>query len=253
MDKSLAVVFSAVVFASAAAAGPMPPGWMPPSSVVQIEFIFDNAVRRTNDLPTAGLRAARRQMIGGGSISLGNLQALADAGDGLAAFRYAKILQERGIADTTGAAAHYYSIAAYTGRAFAVPPLARLLRDEGANYSNSRLTQALNAMTVQAISGNPVAATLLGQLYADGVPFGRDLVLAQTYLGLGEGAGTPPAILQLGVALMSDPADIAAGHIGARAALTQAAASDDLSVRVTAENLLRLIDLPISPQTEVLQ
>jgi hypothetical protein len=190
-------------------------------------------------------------MIAGRKIGATGLRALADAGDGLAAFRYGKLLQDGPRPDPTGAAAHYYSIAAYTGRAFAVPPLARLLKEDGAGYSAGRLTHGLNAMTVQALSGNPVAATLLGQMYADGVPFGHDLAKAQSYLSMASGGGSPRAVLQLGVALLDDPADAALGHPGARSALTLAAAGTDLSVRVTAENLLRLIDTLPKTQPEV--
>lgn len=224
-----------------------------PSDVVRIEFVFDNNVRRTSDLPTAQLRATRRQMISGGYVRFAELRALADAGDGLAAFRFARLLEERETPDPTGSKAHYYAIAAYTGRDFAVGPLARLLKDEGETYSASRLNHTLNAMTVQALSGNPVAATLLGEMYLEGVPFGRDLAQAQAYLQLAADGGDPSAILQLGVALMSDPADAAAGHAGARSALTKAAAGDDLSVRVTSENLLRLLDKSSDPNLEVME
>lgn len=220
-------------------------------AVIPVEFVFDNAVRKTRDLPTAALQKARRKMISGAAMGRSELRALADAGDGLAAFRYAKLLQAGDAPDPAGAAAHYYAISAYTGRAFAVPPLARLLKEEGANYSASRLTHALNAMTVQALSGNAVAATLLGQMYADGVPFGRDVTQAQLYLGMTAGGDSPRAALQLGVALMTDAADAAIGHPGARAALMLAASGDDLSVRVTAENLMRRLDPTPPPQPEV--
>lgn len=249
MDKRLALAAVLACFASVSLAqqSPEPPAAKPSFST---DFVFDNAVRQTRDLPTAKLRALRRQMISGAYVGPSDLRALADAGDGLAAFRYAKLLQAMPDPDPKGAAAHYYSIAAYTGRAFAVPPLARLLKNDGAGYSDSRLKQALNAMTVQAISGNPVAATQLGQMYADGVPFGYDLVKAQTYLAMISGSSSQKAVLKLGVALMSDSADQAAGHPAARAALRLAATGEDLSVRVTAENLLGLLDTMPIPKPE---
>ncbi len=253
MGNLPAVMTLAVCLASSAMAQPLalrPKGF---TDLVQADFVFDNAVRKTRDLPTAALRAARREMIAGKDISATSLQALADAGDGLAAFRYAKLLGERAVPDPTGVAAHYYAIAAYTGRAFAVPPLASLLKDNGAAYSPSRLTHGLNAMTVQAFSGNPVAATLLGQMYVDGVPFGRDLDQARRFLDMASAGGSPKAVLQLAIVLMSDPVDAAAGHPGARSTLLLAAAGDDLAVRVTAENLLRLIDETPIPQPEVTQ
>ena len=231
-----------VCIAAAATAQTLPQKSGSALPVIRADFVFDNAVRRTNDLPTSALRAARRQMISGDEMRPSDLRALADAGDGLAAYRYAQLWQARVEPDTTGIAALYYAHAAYAGRAFAVPPLARLLIAEGANYSPARLKHCLNAMTVQALSGNSVAATYLGQMYIDGLPFGRDLAKAQTFLALATEGGNQRAVLQLGVALMSDPADKATGHMAARSALMLAAAGSDLSVRVTAENLLRLID-----------
>ncbi|MDP3342287.1 hypothetical protein [Frigidibacter sp.] len=231
--------------ASEAAATPNGEAASPP--VVKVDFVFDNAVRKTRDLPTSALRAARRQMIAGEPMSGSKLQMLADAGDGLAAFRYAKQLQEEGKPDPSGATAHYFAIAAYTGRAFAVAPLARLLKADGSTYSASRLRHCLNAMTVQALSGNAEAATLLGEMYADGTPFGRDLAQAQHFLGMGTGDVSRKAALSLGLALLSDPEDAAAGHVGALSALRVAAEGEDLSVRVTAENLLRQIEAAPAP------
>ena len=251
MGKIFACAIVAICLAGPAMARQMPVDIDIPVTATPVEFVFDNNVRKTRDLPTASLRATRRKMISGAIMGPKDLRALADAGDGLAAFRYAKLLQTAGEADPKGAAAHYYAIAAYTGRAFAVPPLARLLKDQGEGYSESRLTNALNAMTVQALSGNSKAATLLGQMYADGVPFGRDVVQAQIFLGMASGGGSPRAALQMGVALMSDAADAQAGHPGARSALTLAASGQDLAVRVTAENLLRQLDKTPLPQPEV--
>lgn len=252
MANLLALAVVVACLASPVGARPIPLHRQSPTIEIRVDFVFDNAVRNTRDLPTAALQAARRKMLSGATMTPKELRALADAGDGLAAFRYAKLLQAAQATDLTGGAAHYYAIAAYTGRAFAVPPLARLLKDEGAGYTASRLTHGLNAMTVQALSGNAVAATLLGQMYADGVPFGRDVAQAQIFLGMAAtGGGSQRAALQLGVALMSDPADQHAGHPGARAALMLAAAADDLSVRVTAENLLNQLDRTPLSQPEV--
>lgn len=243
MFAALAVCVATSTAAQQVRQHPVPvPQW------TAVDFVFDNAVRRTNDLPTAQLRAARRRMIAGETLRFDDLRALADAGDGLAAFRLARLMQDSATPDTTGTKAHYYAIAAYTGRDFAVPPLARLLAQEGAGYSTARLRHSLNAMTVQAISGNSIAATLLGQMYAEGVPFGKDLAQAQYFLAMADGGGDPQAALQLGISLLSDPADIAADHAGARAALMLAGAGADLAVRVTAENLLRLIDPAPTPE-----
>lgn len=255
MAKALAIIIALCCPAAPVEAQPRPKpkpiGIEQQIKPTQVDFVFDNAVRKTRDLPTAALRAARKKMISGAQMRPKELQALADAGDGLAAYRFARYMQEQATPDPTGVAAHYYAIAAYTGRAFAVPPLGRLLKSDGAAYSASRLKHALNAMTVQAISGNAEATMLLGQMYSAGTPFGYDLAKAEGFLGMNPSGGSPKAVLQLGMALMADPADAASGHPGARSALTLAAEGEDLSVRVTAENLLRLIDRMPSPEPKV--
>jgi TPR repeat protein len=215
----------------------------PKPAITPVEFVFDNRVNHTKDLPTAALQAARKRMVTGQKISTSDLRALADHGDGLAAFRFARMLQGKTPPPKRGVAAHYYAISAYTGRHFAVPELVRLLVAEGAGYSDNLLSQCLNALTIQAISGNAKAALALGQMYADGQPFGRDLAESQRFLALA-GQSDPAAALKLGLALMGDPADAALNHAGARAALTLAAGSTDLSARITAENLLNLLDAP---------
>ena len=251
MGKIFTASVLLVCLASAGFAQQKPLSLEAPGQLTRVEFVFDNQVRKIRDLPTAALREARRKMNSGAEMSPKSLQSLADAGDGMAAYKFAKYLQEKAEPDPTGVAAHYYAISAYTGRTFAVPPLARLLKSDGAGYGKSRLKHSLNAMTVQALSGNPDAATLLGQMYADGKPFGYDLAKAETFLAMSGGGGSPKAILKLGTALLSDPNDASAGHPGARSALSLAAAGEDLSVRVTAENLLRMIDNLPAPQPEV--
>lgn len=238
MDKALFLaMLLALTLGETTQAGPLP------AAVIRVDFKFDNKVNHTRDLPSMSLQSARKRMVGSGKVSLNELRALADAGDGLAAFRYAKALQEATPPAKAGAAAHYYAISAYTGRSFAVRPLGRLLLSEGAGYSPSLLKQSLNALTIQAISGDADAAQLLGKMYSDGLPFGRDLGQAQHFLALA-GQSDPGAALKLGIALMSDPADAALDHVGARAALGLAADGPNLSARVTAENLLRLLDGP---------
>lgn len=204
---------------------------------VQVEFVFDSRVPSTKSLPSADLQATRRRLIAGDIVPTADLRALADFGDGLAAFHFARRLQAANPPARLGTAAHYYAIAAYTGRAFAVPPLANLLLREGAQYSPSLLEQALNAMTIQAQSGNAKAAQALGQMYLDGQPFGHNAAKAQEFLTMA-GQSDAQAALDLGVLLMSDARDAAQGHVGAKAALALAAQGADLAAQVTAQNLL---------------
>lgn len=226
-------------------AAPVPP----PADLILVEFVFDNKITHTLDLPTLDLQTARKSMVTGQSVSSDQLRALADAGDGLAAYRYAKVLQASTNPAKTGAAAHYYAIAAYTGRAFAVGPLAKLLVAEGKSYGPNLLKQCLNALNIQAISGNAKAAQALGQMYSSGAPFGRDLQQAQHFMTMG-GQSDPAAAMKLALVLLSDPIDAALDHAGARAALMLASKGTNLSARVTAQNLLHLLDQPATLATK---
>lgn len=247
-------IFRAMVVSTMIAATPLHAFVALPLPQVAVQLpipVFDNRVARTSDLPTSALRNSRKRMLAGQTLSQSSLRALADNGDGLAAARFAGILIDTGKPELIEDAAHYFAIAAYSGRAFAVPALGRLLVSHGSTFSKGRLKNCLNAMTVQALSGNAVAATQLGQMYADGKPFGKDMVKAQEYLAVAAGEGNARAALNLGVALLSDPDDRAAGNVGARAALALAAGSEDLSARVTAENLLATLAPTPVPTTEV--
>ena len=221
-----------------------------PAQLVKVDFVFDNKITHTLDLPTLDLQTARKSMVTGQKVSSDQLRALADAGDGLAAYRYAKLLQASAKPAKTGAAAHYYAIAAYTGRAFAVGPLAKLLVAEGESYGPKLLKQCKNALTIQAMSGNAHAAQALGQMYSTGAPFGRDLPQAQHFLAMA-GQSDPAAAMKLALVLLSDPTDAALDHAGARAALTLAAqGTTSLSAKVTALNLLHLLDKPATLATK---
>ena len=79
MADLMRITVVAVCLASGAIAQSVP---MRPPEAVQLlkaDFVFDNAVRQTRDLPTAGLRALRRAMLAGGALGMADLRALADA------------------------------------------------------------------------------------------------------------------------------------------------------------------------------
>ena len=69
--------------------------------------LADGGVQRTNQLPTEHLQSLRKQMIAGRSLATRDLRALADAADGLAAFKYGKWLEEQGKPQLLPDAAHY--------------------------------------------------------------------------------------------------------------------------------------------------
>ncbi len=166
-------------------------------------------VQRTTDLQDPALRDLRQRMIAGRTLTDAQLRALADAGDGLAAFRYADRLDQAAEAEPARALlsrVHYYALATYTGRDFAASRLVAALDfvvAEAVALSPARAKAAEDALLVAARRGNAAAALALGRFYAAGVPFGpqpekaRDLLVAAAESG---GPGASRAALNLALA-----------------------------------------------------
>jgi TPR repeat protein len=195
------------------------------------------------------LRNLRRRMIAGDELSDRALQRLADNADGLAAFRYARRLEARNDPQVRNDAAHYYAIACYTGRAFAVRPLAALISSRDVELSLGHQKSALDALTVQARNGNADAALALGSMYQDGWPFGVDLEESQRWLLQAAQLGSDDAAFKLLLANMlagdNGPADITA----ANDALDILAASDDPGKIAMAATLRARLLQPPQPAT----
>ena len=216
-------------------------------------------VQSTAELGDPGLKALRKRMVAGETLRAGQLRALADAGDGLAAFKFAKYLDEQAADDpdaSLSAPIHYYSIAAYTGRDFAVPPLLRLVRgleNPEEVLGPVRLKGVEDALLATSRRGSAEATLALAVFYTDGVPFGedpgkaRELLLSLSDDGTAEAA---EAALKLALqAVGPDPSR----PVDADAALRMlqiAAAGPDVGVRATAENLIRLMPpTPLAART----
>jgi TPR repeat protein len=213
-------------------------------------------IRRTTDLPTAELRQLRRRMNAGAELSVAGLRALADAGDSLAAFRFGKRLEERGDVTLLPDALHYYAIATFHGRDFAIPRLIRLLDIYGPDLSKGRLANVLNALESRARRGNVKAAFALYRLQTEGKVMPADPQAARDWLQIAADQGDGDAALRLGIAWMTPTTGLPADPVRARAALELALDDDDLAARVTAENLLRQLDARTAPKatmTEVTQ
>lgn len=211
-------------------------------------------VQSTVELADPMLRALRKRMVAGGMLGAADLRALADAGDGLAAFKFAKLLDESATTPekTLSSRIHYYSIAAYTGRDFAVAPLLRLMNatpDPEGVLGKVRLRGVEDALLSSARRGNGDAALALALAYAEGAPFGPNPEEAQRLILTLADAGTSGAArAALKLALLAvgpdpaQPVDAAA----ARAMLRIAATGPDLGARAMAENLERLLPPDLS-------
>lgn len=206
-------------------------------------------VQSTAELADPALRSLRKRMVAGGTLGAADLRALADAGDGLAAFKFGKFLDESATTADEGLSAriHYYSIAAYTGRDFAVPPLLRLVTgkaDLEGVLGKARLRGVEDALLAAARRGNADAALALSLAYAEGTPFGpkpeeaERLLLSLTDAGTAEAARAAVKLALL--AIGPDPAQ-PLDAVAARQLLQIAAKGPDLGARAMAENLERLL------------
>ena len=204
-----------------------------------------NGVQRTDQLPTEHLRNLRKKMNSGRSLATRDLRALADAADGLAAFKYGKWLEEQGKPQLLPDATHYYAIASYTDRDFATRRLVALLTLPDLILSGPRTNEALDAMTHQAQTGNADAAMALSQMFASGKPFGKDPAATRKWLEVAAHAGRGDAAVKLALAYMMPTDGAAPDHVLAREALALAAAQPDPGTKAMAQTLLaRLGTMP---------
>lgn len=191
------------------------------------------------------LRQMRKDMVAGKRIPFDALRALADLGDGLAAFKMGEYLVATGKPALKDDALHYYSIAAYTGRDFALSHLLRVLEADQSETSPARLKGAEDALRLWAGRGDAKAVAGLAQMYMSGKPFG-----AKTEEGLAlleQVAKTDgKAAVELGMLYLKGRPDLPADPEKARTVLTWAAEGEDLAARAMAENLLRNLPAPVA-------
>lgn len=210
--------------------------------------LADGGVQRTNQLPTEHLQSLRKQMIAGRSLATRDLRALADAADGLAAFKYGKWLEEQGKPQLLPDATHYYAIASYTDRDFATRRLVALLVLPNLELTASRQNEALDAMIHQAQTGNADAAFALSQMYAAGRPFGKDPEAVRQWLEVAANSGRGDAAIKLALTYMMPTDGMDADPAKARAALDLAMAQPEPGTKAMAQTLLaRLGNMPAVP------
>ncbi len=187
------------------------------------------------------LKALRKSMLGGRDMSDLQLQTLADAGEGLAAARYAKRLEERNDPAFVDDAAHYYSIAVYQGRDFAMPRLLATLTDKRAEFGPARLRNIRGVLDRAARRGDAKAASGLAQMLLKGAPFEADIPLARDLLLLAAQAGDSKAAMQLALSHIQGEPGLPPDPAAARPALELALASPDPGVQAMALSLARQI------------
>lgn len=187
------------------------------------------------------LKALRKSMLAGRELSDVQLQTLADAGEGLAAARYAKRLEERDDPAFIDDAAHYYSIAVYQGRDFATPRLLATLTDRTAEFGPARLRNIRGVLERAARQGDAKAASGLARMLIQGTPYETDIPRARELLLLAAQAGDAKAAMQLALSHIQGEPGLPPDPEAARPALELALASPDPGVQAMALSLARQI------------
>jgi hypothetical protein len=200
----------------------------------------------------SAMEVLRHKMVTGATLSDTQLLKLADSGDSLGAYNYAKRLNEAADPAAFPTALKYFFKAIKGGRAFALRPMLRLL-DAGVGSDDVALMADIQALLEKLALKDPISRDALVRYYRTGVPFGLDPVRADTLIADAAKAGDSKAALDLAYSLLSGTPETEA-VAQARDYLQIAALSDTLSIRTVAENLLRnLQSQPITVATETVQ
>jgi hypothetical protein len=201
--------------------------------------------------PTDPMKALRTKVLAG-DASYAEMRRLAESGDDLGAFYLAKSIEEAGDPAEFGTAGYFYMLAVRGGRSAAVKPLVRLL-EAGALVEQPKNTAESEALLAAlAAKGDAAARDGLISMYRKGTPFGPQPEKAQELLVAAADAGDSKAAFDLAVSLLGGTLDPAAKE-KARTMLEVAAASEDLSIRTMAENMLRNLYPQLTASTETVQ
>ena len=200
----------------------------------------------TRSLRPASLRQARLNMQAGREISETNLRALASHGDGLAALKYVRLLVSRhgGQREHASDIAYFGATAVGTGRVW---PLADMINAMHAldpeTEPKARVNKYIRVLYAHAWAGNDLALDAVIDLNGEDRLFGKmSERTRQRILNQSRENGTGRGELRMAVNLLMNPDLTPSDTELARIYLGRAVAADNLSVKVTAANLLLLLE-----------
>ncbi|WP_126623148.1 hypothetical protein [Oceaniglobus ichthyenteri] len=208
----------------------------------KISVTLTRGVRSGRDLPTQSLRTTRERMVDDLPVTIDALRALADAGDGIAALRLIAQLEEEGHSAAPENLAHYYGLAASTGRVVGLFGLVRTLKQvDPAKAGPARLRMLQDIVMAYAKAGNPVASAAMMEFHRTGHPFGPMPGAIAELATAGQGKSNAVIALQLAGDLIQtgwdDPAALARAQTHLRAAET----ADSVRIKLIAGNLLPVL------------
>ncbi|MEP3348066.1 MAG: hypothetical protein ABJN34_03645 [Litoreibacter sp.] len=210
-----------------------------------------SGITSSHQLPSQTLVNARQALAAGHDISISNIRQLADLGDGFAALRFAQTLAQSDNQSLRADTAHYYGIAAATGRGGAITGLIRTLDSiDPETLSEGRRKTLKNILITYALAGNSHAldAVMRYQLAED--PLGQlssDLIVL---MESASGEGAAQLGLQMAVTIMRDPAPTTTELLRARRYLTVASTATSLETKVVALNLTPLLEADLQSRPD---
>ncbi len=209
-------------------------------------------ITASRQLPSQTLINARRALAAGNDISVSNIRQLADLGDGFAALRFAQALAQSDNPSLRADTAHYYGIAAATGRGGAITGLIRTLDNIDADtLSDGRRETLKDILIAYALAGNSHALDAVMRYQLAEEPLGQ---LNDEMIALMEGAsgeGAAKLGLQLALTIMRNPTSTTAELLHAQRYLAVANTANSLETKVVAQNLISLLEADLQSRPDL--
>ncbi|MEM9845684.1 MAG: hypothetical protein AAF965_12860 [Pseudomonadota bacterium] len=203
----------------------------------RITVVMTPGITSWLQLPSDDMVQTRRDLAQGRFVSTRQLRRLADLGDGFAALRFAQRLEESGAVNPVDIA-HYYGMAAATGRGGAIMNMIRYLDQiDPADVSPRRLSLLRSIVIAYANAGNSAAAEALVRYHWRQVPFGPLYDEVETVLARLDGELAAELSLDHSVAILQDRQHTRDDLLDVQTYLARASQSTSLQTRLVAQNL----------------
>ncbi|MFN3362672.1 MAG: hypothetical protein ACK4P4_08085 [Allorhizobium sp.] len=213
----------------------------PPEAAEPAKPVKRKTMGPASHLPLA-LQEARKRLLAGKRVSYRELQALADAKDGIGAFKLAERIQKQGDPKLATDALHYFAIAAYHDRGYAVRHMMDILGNDSLELAPSHLESAEAALRREARKGNDQAVEGLIRLYSEGRRFGDKRDELESLLASGKGKKSGDTAFKLAVLLLSDRDRTPEKTEQASRFLTIAKENGSIGMKAAASNLLAQLE-----------
>jgi TPR repeat protein len=245
-ERSLTLLITAAVTAmlalqpAALSATPLPSS-KPSAKTAAVQTKVVKAKSAKSNLPPE-LQLVRKRLLAGKSVPYLQLQALADQGDSIGAFRMGERLNAQKDPGLATDALHYFSIAVYQNRAYAVGQMVEILSRTDVKIAPAHLEQAEIALRAQALRGNEKAIDSLIRFYSEGKPFGTKRDQLEALLKTAAGSKNAESAFRLAVMLLSEPSRTPDQTEQAVRYLSIATKNGSIGVQASASNLLATLD-----------